>query len=280
MACKVVACQFWCNLLGDGGSNVWLAMLWHVSSDVIYTICCIISEESIIIASAKCVHTHESIPLLLPWESTLLKLRPCSHHSFGTGTVPECNRAPVFTPVPLRLVVPERADHLAMWSQWNGFQNGSGRLCGVNAQPDAFRSRLASPCVIMKSMQYIFPKKVCPSKNRHLFMDSLISAFASKINCKLDNFRSSYLPVYIFVRKNYVFGIRGLRKSWSGVDMAWVFVELQRWEHVRILPLRLNCYISSRAVVTRFVLNVCMRSFPLYSSAFVFIILTSDLTAW
>ena len=42
------------------------------------------------------------------------KIRPCSHHSFGTGTVPERNRAPVFTPVPLRPVVPERADHLAM----------------------------------------------------------------------------------------------------------------------------------------------------------------------
>ena len=44
----------------------------------------------------------------------LFVLRPCSHHSFGTGTVPERNRAPVFTPVPLRPVVPERADHLAM----------------------------------------------------------------------------------------------------------------------------------------------------------------------
>ena len=44
----------------------------------------------------------------------LRDLRPCSHHSFGTGTVPERNRAPVFTPVPLRPVVPERADHLAM----------------------------------------------------------------------------------------------------------------------------------------------------------------------
>ena len=43
-----------------------------------------------------------------------LSLRPCSHHSFETGTVPERNRAPVFTPVPLRAVVPERADHLAM----------------------------------------------------------------------------------------------------------------------------------------------------------------------
>ena len=41
-------------------------------------------------------------------------LRPCSHHTFGTGTVPERNRAPVFTPVPLRPVVPERADDLAM----------------------------------------------------------------------------------------------------------------------------------------------------------------------
>ena len=43
-----------------------------------------------------------------------LLLRSCSHHSFGTRTVPERNRAPVFTPVPLGLVVPERADHLAL----------------------------------------------------------------------------------------------------------------------------------------------------------------------
>ena len=53
----------------------------------------------------------------------------CSHHSFGTGTVPERNRAPVFTPVPLRPVVPERADHLAMWSQWNG--SGTGPVGSV-----------------------------------------------------------------------------------------------------------------------------------------------------
>ena len=33
------------------------------------------------------------------------------------------------------------------------FRNGSGWLCGVNAQPDAFRSRLASTCVIMKNMK-------------------------------------------------------------------------------------------------------------------------------
>ena len=45
---------------------------------------------------------------------TTEEARPCSHHSFGTGTVPERNRAPVFTPVPLRPVVPERTDHLAM----------------------------------------------------------------------------------------------------------------------------------------------------------------------
>ena len=38
------------------------------------------------------------------------------------------------------------------------FRNGSGWLCGVNAQPDAFRSRLASPCVIMTNIQYILPK--------------------------------------------------------------------------------------------------------------------------
>ena len=42
-------------------------------------------------------------------------IRPCSHHSFGTGMVPER---------PLRPVVPERADHLAMWSQWNGSRTG------------------------------------------------------------------------------------------------------------------------------------------------------------
>ena len=79
-------------------------------------------------------------------------MRPCSHHNFGTGTEPERNRAPVFTPVLLGPVVPERANHLTMWSQWNR----SSWLCRVNAQPDAFRPRLASPCVIMKNMQYIF----------------------------------------------------------------------------------------------------------------------------
>ena len=60
------------------------------------------------------------------------------------------------------------------------FRNGSGWLCSVNAQPDAFRSRLASPCVIMKNMQYILPKKVCPAKNRHTLMDTSISALGSK----------------------------------------------------------------------------------------------------
>ena len=63
---------------------------------------------------------------------------PCSHHSFGTGTVPERNRAPVFTPVPLRPVVPERADHLAMWSQWNG--SGTGPVGSVVWTRDWTRS--------------------------------------------------------------------------------------------------------------------------------------------
>ena len=60
----------------------------------------------------------------------VVRQRLCSHHSFGTGTVPERHRAPVFTPVPLRPVVPERADHLAMWSQcamWSQW-NGSGTV--------------------------------------------------------------------------------------------------------------------------------------------------------
>ena len=42
------------------------------------------------------------------------------------------------------------------------FRNGSGWPCGVNAQPDAFRSRLTSPCVVMKNMQYIFPNTYFP----------------------------------------------------------------------------------------------------------------------
>ena len=71
-------------------------------------------------------------------------LRPCSHHSFGTGTVPERNRAPVFTPVPLRLVIPERADHLAMWSQWNG--SGTGPVGSVVwTRDDPFRNRSSCP---------------------------------------------------------------------------------------------------------------------------------------
>ena len=55
----------------------------------------------------------DELVLCVP-DREMMELRPCSHHSFGTGTVPERNRAPVFTPVPLRPVVPERADHLAM----------------------------------------------------------------------------------------------------------------------------------------------------------------------
>ena len=66
------------------------------------------------------------------------RLRPCSHHSFGTGTVPERNRVPVFTPVPLRPVIPERADHLAMWSQWNG--SGTGPVGSVVWTRDWTRS--------------------------------------------------------------------------------------------------------------------------------------------
>ena len=68
----------------------------------------------------------------------LVWIRPCSHHTFGTGTVPERNRAPVFTPVPLRPVVPERADHLAMWSQWNG--SGTGPVGSVVWTHDWTRS--------------------------------------------------------------------------------------------------------------------------------------------
>ena len=64
------------------------------------------------------------------------------------------------------------------------FRNGSGWLCGVNAQPDAFRSRLAS---LMKNMQYIFPKEVYPAKNLHTLMDMSISALASKHLARVSN---------------------------------------------------------------------------------------------
>ena len=53
------------------------------------------------------------------------------------------------------------------------FRNGSGWLCGVNAQPDAFRSLLASTCVIMTNSQYILPKSVYPAKNPHTLVDRL-----------------------------------------------------------------------------------------------------------
>ena len=56
------------------------------------------------------------------------------------------------------------------------FRNGSGWPCGVNAQPDAFRSQLASPCVIMTNIQYILPKNVCRVKNPHTLMGTSISA--------------------------------------------------------------------------------------------------------
>ena len=50
------------------------------------------------------------------------------------------------------------------------FRNGSGWLCGtVNAQPDAFRSRLASSCVIMKNMQYLHLSKDCLSGEKSTY---------------------------------------------------------------------------------------------------------------
>ena len=58
------------------------------------------------------------VPTSLHWKCETCRgpttLRPCSHHRFGTGTVPEPFQSPVFRPVPLRPVVPERADHLAI----------------------------------------------------------------------------------------------------------------------------------------------------------------------
>ena len=80
---------------------------------------------------------------------------------FGIGKAaalrPERNRVPVFTPVPLRPVVPERADHLAMWSQWNG--SGTvpfGSVVWTHNWTRSGRDSLAHG-VVMKNMQYIFP---------------------------------------------------------------------------------------------------------------------------
>ena len=87
------------------------------------------------------------------------------------------------------------------------FRNGSGWLCGVNAQPDAFRSRLASPCVIMTNLQYILPKSVYPAKNPHTLVDTSISAFASKQLARVSNpdairkFPIFVIPKSLYLRK-------------------------------------------------------------------------------
>ena len=86
-------------------------------------------------------------------------LKPCSHHRFGTGTVPERNQAPVFTPVPLRPVIPERADHLAMWSQWNGSGTGPVGSVVVNARLDPFRNRFQLPVTFVDSQPIIHISK-------------------------------------------------------------------------------------------------------------------------
>ena len=87
------------------------------------------------------------------------------------------------------------------------FRNGSGWLCGVNAQPDAFRSQLASPCVIMTNIQYILPKSVYPAKNPHTLVDTSISAFASKHLARVSNpdairkFPIFVIPKSLYLRK-------------------------------------------------------------------------------
>ena len=97
-----------------------------ISVFVLASLCLVLRRDCVRpsehIWSVFCEHSDNSC-------SWMTALRPCSHHSFGTGTVPERNRTPVFTPVPLRPVVPERADHLTMWSQWNG--SGTGPVGSV-----------------------------------------------------------------------------------------------------------------------------------------------------
>ena len=118
--------------------------------------------------------------------------RPCSHlfhcvQSFrNEPTTSRCDRSGT---------VPER------------FRNGSGWPCGVNAQPDAFRSRLASPCVIMTNIQYILPKSVYPAKNPHTLVDTSISAFVSKHLARVSNpdailkFPIFVIPKSLYLRK-------------------------------------------------------------------------------
>ena len=64
---------------------------------------------------AMCTVTHSLLSMANPAVSRVMtSLRPCSHHRFETRTVLEPFQLPVFRPVPLRPLVPERADHLAM----------------------------------------------------------------------------------------------------------------------------------------------------------------------
>ena len=121
-------------------------------------------------------------------------LRPCSHHSFGTGTQPgarvhTCStgsgRSGTSRP-PRDVIAVER------------FRNGSGWLSGVNAQPDAFRSRLAIAHNEKHEMgPYISLKKVCPPKNRHTLMDTSISALASKHLARVSNPDAPSFPIFV-----------------------------------------------------------------------------------
>ena len=73
------------------------------------------------------------------------------------------------------------------------FRNGSGWLCGVNAQPDAFRSRLASTCMCHNEKHAIGPTSFRRKYVRRkidigpTLMDTLISAFASKHLARVSN---------------------------------------------------------------------------------------------
>ena len=101
----------------------------------------------------------------------------------ATGTQPGA-RVHTYSPAPGRSGTSQSPRDVTAVER---FRNGSGWLCGVNAQPDAFRSRLSSPCVIMTNIQYILAKSVCPAKNPHTLMDTSISALASKHLARVSN---------------------------------------------------------------------------------------------
>ena len=91
----------------------------------------------------------------------LVVLQECSHHSLATGTqLGACVHTRSMAPGRSGTVRPPR-DVIAVERD----RTGSSWLRGVNAQPDTFRSLLASSCVILQQYS-IHLAKDCLSDNK------------------------------------------------------------------------------------------------------------------